>query len=382
MVMLIILLAASFAGCFGNEGNDPPETQEPVLATENVWTVTLDASPTSTYISVPYGKVGLMGNGTFTLVDIASGSDTEHGLTTDVPDYAMLFMRAGSPYLVGANGTHLMGVDVTGDAIEWTAAYEEGIPDLIAHGDVNGDGAIEVIYSEGPLMFALDPSTGDVLWGENTTLPVQHVQVSDLSSSGRPTIMALTNSTLTLFDGMTGLETHNTSLVNITNGTIEDLLTVDLDNDGVQEILILDSNSIHVLEANGTYRELAYVFTGTTVWHRQADDDMDGYPDLVYSTGTTIVTVNLSDPSEVYTLDSDLSPMEVGLFSNVYLGGYLVGHCDGYAWISVNGTTTYVTDLDRCITATTVDPETDHVVIICDRDGEVSRLRLTYRYEE
>lgn len=208
-------------------------------------------------------------------------------------------------------------------------------PEIIAPGDFNGDGTLDLVVVEETLT-----STQLVTWlgnGDGTfqnnisqTLPsaVGYLTVGDFNGDGIPDVAATVDSVsgVGVFMG-TGGGTFASPVfypVGPSGAYGSSLASADFNGDGLADLAVTTSQGISILiaNANGTFQPYSAILPGEILL-TVGDFNGDGIPDLVFTSGTPFVTVALGNGKGDFTPAASYQvPEAASSFSSPIVGDF------------------------------------------------------------
>lgn len=214
----------------------------------------------------------------------------------------------GTMKVKGADG-RVVVLDGKSGAVRWSAAVPGHIQSEPGLADLDGDGVLDVLVTNwmgDDKLRALNGRNGSELWSFATGDWIYHgVSVHDLDGDGRPeVIVADRKGGVFMLEGEDGKRAWAARLEGESQGTVFGPTTlVDADGRGAPEIAVCGLH-LHLLDAQGRLRwrneyGLASIARGAAA----ADIDGDGGQDLVFGQGRLLRAVRARDGRAIWTWD-------------------------------------------------------------------------------
>ncbi len=193
-------------------------------------------------------------------------------------------------------GEGVVCLDGKTGAVEWINRDATDIASAVAVGDIDADGDMEIVASNGPAQLVLMDHTGRTLWRAQINnadlMTFLYPSIADMDADGYPEIIAGRN----IVDGNGQVVgTGNLGVGSVMNQNYaynegSASVAVDLNGDGKLEVVV--GNAAY--RKNGT---ALYSNGGNDGMPAVADFDLDGSPEIVVVQG-----------NRVWTLESDMTP--------------------------------------------------------------------------
>ncbi|MGQ4892043.1 MAG: FG-GAP repeat domain-containing protein [Candidatus Njordarchaeia archaeon] len=156
-----------------------------------------------------------------------------------------------SPIIVLAVDDKVLGINGNGEVM-WIC--DECSNFYITFGEVNGDGKPEVIiYNEKIGLKAMDIETGKTIWSLDEKFDL--ISIGDVNGDGKQEIVLIRGKALNILNGEDG----KAALIKIIEFPITRVDVVDLDSDGMDEIMIFGENTIFVLKNYTQLWEIRFI---------------------------------------------------------------------------------------------------------------------------
>ena len=155
------------------------------------------------------------------------------------------------PYIVVAVDDKIININGNGEIV-WRC--EDCSNYYITFGELNGDGKPEVIiYNERIGLRVIEIDTGETIWDLNEKFDL--INMGDVNGDGKQELVLIRGKSLNVLNGENG----KTDLIKIIEFPITRVDVVDLDSDGMDEMMIFGENTIFAIKNYSQTWEIKFI---------------------------------------------------------------------------------------------------------------------------